>query len=59
MLRGRWKTVAGRFSPQPVYTYPDSLKTMVFGPFSRKEKKERKKNVRPRVTYLNGFSSST
>lgn len=25
MFRGRWETIAGRLSPQPLYTYPDSF----------------------------------
>lgn len=43
MFIGRWETIAGRFSPQPVYTYPDSFENEGFwSVFKKKRKKEEK-----------------
>ena len=59
MFRSLWETIAGGFSPQPVYTYPDSFENEGFWSVFKKRKERKKKNTCPRVTYLNGFSSST
>lgn len=42
MFRGRWETIAGRLSPQPLYTYPDSFDNEGFWSVFMKGK-ERKK----------------
>ena len=42
MFRGRWETIAGRLSPQPLYTYPDSFDNEGFWSVFMK-RKERKK----------------
>lgn len=59
IFRSLWESIAGQLRPQPVNTYPDSFKNEGFWSVFKKEKKERKKNTRPRVTYLNRFSPST
>lgn len=59
MFSSLWETIAGRFSPQPVYAYPDSFENEGFWFVFKKRKERKKENTRPRVTYLNGFSSST